>query len=173
MMDNAGDAAHRLMRQAIAGDPTPSVDEIQQIVDQIVGAPFDPRMVRPAPSMRHLTFGSYSFTAEVPSLIYHLAKRIVIDEQWAPDTTPEQYLEDLRQAVQHPTARLVVFARRGGDLAATVAPVDAVVPLQRRGVRALQHLIVVYSVDRRMIVTGYHFSDESTVSIPREARWLK
>jgi hypothetical protein len=50
-------------------------------------------------------------------LDYHLAKRVVLDHQWAFGTTAAQYLADLTAAVRDPRAQLAVYQRRGGHIA--------------------------------------------------------
>ena len=85
----------------------------------------------------------------------------------------DQYLADLRRAVREPGTRLAIYARRGGAVAATVTPLDRVLPPERRGRKPQPNVLVIYSADRGMIVSGYHFSTLDATGVPREARWLK
>lgn len=121
---------------------------------------------------RGTRYGGITLGARAEALTYHLVKRVVLEEQWSDGTTARQYLADLRAAVLHSSARLAVYARRGGDLAATVTPTDQVLPAERRGSRPRPLLLVVYSVDRGTIVSGYQFSDFDTASIPEDVLWL-
>lgn len=61
----------------------------------------------------------------------------------------------------------------GGHIAVMVAPTDEVIPPERQGWRPFPQLMVVYSADRGMIVTGYQFSDLAQTGIPAEAQWLR
>jgi len=40
-------------------------------------------------------------------------------------------------------------------------------------VKPERQLLVIYSADRGIIVTGYQFSELPETGIPSEARWLK
>jgi hypothetical protein len=100
-------------------------------------------------------------------------ERVVVERQWTPGPTAQQYVRDIRQAVRHPTARLVVYIRRGGTIAAALVPTALVVPAARRGHRARRNVAVIYSVDRGVIITAYQYTDVTTISIPRDARWLR
>src|SRR5262249_7886528 len=100
-------------------------------------------------------------------------QRVLVDRQWAVGTTAAEYLADLRSALRHPGAQLVIYDRRGGPIAATVTPVDAGLPPARRGHRWLPFLLVVYSAERGIMVTGYQISGLAEVSIPAGVRWLK
>lgn len=72
-----------------------------------------------------------------------------------------------------PEAQLIVYAERGGTIAATVAPTAVIVPIARQGSRALPNFLVVYSADRGNLVTGYQFSTLDEACVPREALWLR
>lgn len=84
-----------------------------------------------------------------------MIKRVVIEQQRADGTTAHQYLNDRREAVRSPSARLAVFERRGGSLAATIIPANQIMPIAQRGRRPLLELLVIYSADRGIIVSGY------------------
>lgn len=88
-------------------------------------------------------------------------------------TAAQQYVADLRQAVRSVTARLIVFERRGGFIAATITETDRVISAERQGPSVLSNLLVVYSADRGTILTGYQFFTLTQTGIPRGARWLK
>ncbi len=170
--EEEGEIVHRLVEELIATGRAPERTEIDQIIERIATAPFEPREIRAPLPERHLTYGQYSLAGPVPSLVYHLIKRVVVERQWTPGTTAQLYVRDIRHAVRHPTARLVIYTRRGGTIATALVPTALVVPVARRGRRALRNIAVVYSVDRGAIITAYQYTDETTISIPRDARWL-
>ncbi len=166
-------AVDRLIRELIETDREATSEEVGRIVGHIAAAPFDPRVVPVAVDHRALTHEGRTLGSRENALVYHLVQRVVVERQWAEGTTPERYLADLRQAVRTPDARLVVYFRRGGHIAVTVTPTDRVLSPGRRGVGELPNLLVVYSADRGIIVTGYQFSTIEATGIPRDARWLR
>lgn len=163
----------RLIRELVQTGREATSEEVERVIAHIAAAPFDPRAVRVAADHRPLTYHRRALGHREDALFYHLVQRVVVEAQWADGTTAECYLADLRDAVRAPDARLAVYARRGGHIAVTVTPTDRVLPPRRRGIGELLNLLVVYSADRGMIVTGYQFSTIEATGIPREARWLK
>lgn len=137
----------RLIRDLVRAEQHVTAPELRQMIDRIAQAPF-------------------------PTASQHLAKRIA-EGQWTVGSSVAEYLADLRTAVQDPGARLLVYQRRGGSIAAVLADTNRVVPPDRRGAEALPLLYVVYSADRGILVTGYQASSVATLSIPEGARWLK
>jgi hypothetical protein len=163
----------RLIRALIQTGRRATLEEIERIVDRLATAPFDPRDRRVRVAERGLQYHGRTVRAREDSLFYHLVKRVVADGQWAADTTVEQYLTDLRHAARSPDARLLLYTDRGGRIAATITPTAAVLPAGRQGPRPLPNLLVVYSADRGIIVTGYQFPTLEEIRIPQEAQWLK
>lgn len=136
-------------------------------------APFDRREVPVPERLRGLAYQGHVLAARHDSLVYHLIKRILDERQWAEGTTIADYLADLRRAVLHSATRLAVYERRGGFMAVTLTQTVAVVPLARRAAGTLPHLLVVYSAERGMIITGYQVSSLDLTGIPEAARWLR
>jgi hypothetical protein len=174
--DGCGLSQHpvdRLIRGLIASGRAASRQEIAAIVDRMASAPFEPRAFRVPVRHRNLEYLGQPLGARSPSLSYHLVKRVLVERQWAVGTTEQQYLDDIRRAVGATGSRLAIYERQGGALAATVTRTAIVVPADRRGARSLPALVVIYSADRGIIVTGYQCSAISELSIPPEARWLR
>lgn len=163
----------RLIRELIRTGRAATAAEVQQIIERLATAPFNPRQRRVRGEERGASYQGYTLGPREDALRYHLIKRVVIEKQWAEGTTEEQYLADLRRAASWVAARLVVFERRGGFLAATITPTDLVISAARRGPRSLPAVLVIYAADRGIIVSGYQFSSLETVRIPEEARWLR
>jgi hypothetical protein len=136
----------RMIRGLVRSDRSVTEPELSQIIDRIAEAPF-------------------------PTIDQHLAKRIT-EGQWTSGTSAEEYLADLRRAVKDRDARVLVYERRGGAIAAIMTETNRVVPPDRRGAEALPLLYVVYSADRGILVTGYQASSLETLFIPKDARWL-
>jgi hypothetical protein len=161
-----------LIRQIIAGVYRPSESDIDQVIERIATAPFDERPFRVPPELIATTEFGLSLGVREPSLIIHYARRL-LEEQWTVATTVAEYLADLREAVRGSDSRLGLYLRRGGNLAVSIRSTALTVPTERRGVDAQPSILVIYSADRGVIVSGYRFSELSTVAIPGDATWLK
>ena len=104
------------------------------------------------------------------SLEAHLVKRVAGGE-WRPETTPEEYLEDLHASAGHPTARLFVGLEDGRPLAATLTDLGAggivlprIVPAGRPSC-----VLVLYNAKASRLITGYVV--ESANAHGRFKRW--
>jgi hypothetical protein len=107
-----------------------------------------------------------------PSLVVHLVKRTLVEEQWQA-TTVADYILDLRRAAQAAGAQVLAYTRWGETFAATITPTREAVPIQRLGQKACPNLIVVYSADRGVIVTGYMFTGLADLDLPGDVLWLR
>lgn len=165
--------ADLLIRELIRTGRAASPNQIEQIVGRVATAPFNPSVVSVPTRYRGFAYLGRLLGSREDAVFLHLTQRVIAEGQWAIGTTPAQYLDHLRRAVRWPAARLAVYPRRGGAIAAVVNRTADVVPSQRLGAGALPWLIVVYSADRGILVTGYQFSTFDEVSMPEEARWLK
>jgi hypothetical protein len=139
----------------------------------MAAAPFDTRVVPVPRRHRGLTYQGRALGSRDDAVFLHLAQRVAAEGQWIIGTTAAQYVDDLRRAVRWPRARLAIYRRRAGAIAATVNQTADIVPQSRLGPRALPGLLVVYSVDRGILISGYQFSTFDELSIPEDALWLK
>lgn len=165
--------ADRLIRELIAAGRDASEAEVARIIERMATARFSEEIRSVKPEERGISYQGVTLGRRVDSLTYHLIKRVVIERQWADGTTARQYVTELHTATREPGALLAVYDRRGGSLAATITPTANVLPPTRRGARPLPFLLVIYSADRGIIVTGYQFSTFAEANIPEEVRWLK
>ena len=165
--------ADALIRELIATRRAATSAEIAAIIARLASAPFDERPTRVSIAERGMAYLGHTLGAREDSLQYHLTKRVILEEQWAVGTTTASYLADLRRAIGASTARLTVYERRGGAIAATITPTDAVLIEDQRGLRSFANLLVVYSADRGIVITGYQFSTWSATGLPEEVLWLK
>lgn len=108
--------------------------------------------------------------ATFPTVGPHLARRLR-ERQWAEGITEERYLDDLRRAIRAADARLALYMRRGGHIAAVVSDTARIIPALRRGASSRPLLFVVYSADRGIIVTGYQASDLGHIGLPEGVLW--
>jgi hypothetical protein len=73
----------RLLRELLATGRLATDAVITQILDRMATAPFNP-LVRSVPTKDHgYSYLGHTLGAREPSLIYHLTKRVEIEEQWA------------------------------------------------------------------------------------------
>jgi hypothetical protein len=163
----------RLVQELIQTQREAASNEISRITWRVAQASFDTRIVRVATAHRGLSYQGRTVGDREDALFYHLVQRVVVERQWADGTSADGYLADLREAATASDARLAIYARRGGSVAIAIATTAAVLPPARRGIGELPNLLVVFSADRGMIVTGYQFSTIEATGIPKEARWLK
>ncbi len=165
--------ADRLIRELIGTRREATNHEIAQIVERMAAAPFHPAVLPVPIHLRGLAFQGRTIGEREDALTCHLIKRVVADRQWTEDTSAADYLADLRRAVRAPAAWLALYTRRGGHMAVTLTPTADAVPSARRAASSLPEILVVYSADRGMIITGYQVSSSSQTGIPTEARWLR
>src|SRR5262245_54500080 len=162
--------ADELIRELIQTGRPAGAAEIERILQRMETAPFDPQ-IRPTPDkLRDQAYLGRKLGPREPTLIIHLAQRMLGDEQWRVGTTAAEDLTDLRKGLRAPGARLAIYADRGGVIAASFGPNSA--SAMSRGARPEPWLFVVYSADRGMLITGYQVSGLHTVRIPGSARWL-
>lgn len=163
----------RLIRELIQTGRQATTEEIERIIERMATAPFDRRVLPVPAQLRGTPYQGRALGTREDALFIHLVQRVIRDGQWAEGITELDYVADLRRAVRAPPARLVIYQRRGGPVAATFTPSDRVLPASRRGPKALPWLYVVYSADRGIIVSGYQTSGLQTLSVPGDARWLR
>ena len=137
----------RLIRDLLHSGRIATGEEIDQIVRHMAGASF-------------------------PSETAHRNRRTA-EQQWADVTTVGQYVDDLRRAIVDPAARMAIYMRRGGHMAAALTDTARIVPEERRGANAALLLFVAYSADRGILVTGYQASSLHSISLPGGVQWLK
>jgi hypothetical protein len=163
----------QLIRELIVTNRAVTSIEIDAIIARMATAPFDARVL-PLPRRYHgMSYLERIIDPREPALFGHLVQRVIGDGQWPRGTSEAAYLADLRAAVRHASARLTVYRRRGGAVAAVVIPTTDVLSADRQGPRALPMLFVAYSADRGTIISGYQASDLRTLTIPEHALWLK
>lgn len=167
-----GQDADALIEEIVQDRGRPvSEEEMALILEHVASASFDPDKRRVKPALRGVSYRGYEIGEREPSLISHLAQRVVVDQQWAESTTTQQYLDDLRAAARHPSARVAVGIPAGSaPLLYLFAPNE--IPEQRRGPKALPLLFVLYSTISGVIITGYQVSGLKMVRLPQGARWL-
>ena len=128
--------------------------EVDRIVERIATAPFDSRIIRVPTDLRGLAYQGHVLGTRENALRYHLISRVMDDQQWASGVTETDYVDDLRRIVRSPDARIVLFFRRGGNIAGVIAPSDRGVSVDHRGVQYEPECFVVHSADRGIMTHG-------------------
>jgi hypothetical protein len=137
-----------LIRELIRARRVPGAEEVGRIRRRMATAPF----------------------LSGASLEAHVTKRVA-DAQWARGLSVQQLFEDGREAIER-GVRLALYNRRGGFMAAAVAPTSEVVARGRVGREARPWIVTVYSVDHARLITTYQFGSNSELAIPGDALWL-
>lgn len=174
-MPEHGQSSHPvdlLIREFIETRRSAGPEEIARILERIATAEFDTRLVRTRTRERGVSYENRQLMRWDDALFVHLVRRVVGDAQWAAGTTAEEYLTDLRRTIRAGPVGLALYFRRGGSLAAVLAPTDLAVPAERRGARSHPELAVIYSADRGIILTGYQVPSRDELAIPEDAQWL-
>lgn len=125
------------------------MEEVARILEHIARAPFNTRIIDVPPVLVGREFFGSRLGAREDSLTVHLAQRVFADEQWSDNTTREEFLEDVEQAVLHPEAGLAVYEARRTDYAAVAAP--NTIPSERLGQAPGRYVIVFYSANRLLL----------------------
>lgn len=165
------DPVDRLIRALIRTGRDATLEEVDRIVHRMATAPPDRRALPVPRRLRGSNYLGRTLGARAEAFFRHLVERVVDEQQWSWGTTEDRYLGDLASAVLDPSARLMVYNRRGENIAAVFA--ENVVSEERKGQEALPYIFVVYSADRGKIITGYQISGLGEVSIPEGFGWLR
>ena len=133
--------------------------EIEAVIAHVAKAPFATYLARvPNDLRRALEQKDIAAPAKLPSLEWHLLKRIYDEQQWPTTTTADRYITDLQQSILHPAVGIWTYQYFSRPCVGFLAPShiqDAPLPLP--------YLFVVYDPQYGTITTGYQASGLSTV----------
>ncbi|MBI4318674.1 MAG: hypothetical protein HY675_09305 [Chloroflexi bacterium] len=167
----AQDEPNRLIREFLNPKRVPTEQEIRRILDHVAQAPFSSRLVAVDHAVRGRLFQGRTLGDREPSIIAHLAKRALVEHDWAEDVTPKEYVDHLRAVTNDPALRKAVYVRRDKRLfMGLLAPNKIPVALLGRNQSAF--LWIVYSADYGTIVTGYQVRGIEEITLPKDVRWL-
>ncbi len=165
------DEPNRLIREFFNPKRVPTEGEINRVLDHVAKMPFRTGMIGVDEDIRGIVFLGKKLGNRESSLIVHLAKRTLVEEQWAIGTTAEQYLADLHSIVDETELRILVYKSKDGQhVLGLLAPNR--LPPERLGQNSEGLLWVIYSADYGTITTGYQVSSADRIMIPEGARWL-
>lgn len=150
-----------------------SAQQIEAIRRYLARVAFEERKVRVPRFLRGRSAGGYTLSSRERPLVVHLVERIAYDEQWASGTTPEEYLEDLRAAIQDDSARFGIGRPAGSRAPLVYVFADNVVPEERRGRKSLPVMFVLYGVGPDATIPGHQASSIDAVRKANDFRWLR
>ncbi len=168
--DLAQESVDDLIRVLASGARNQGLGDRDRIRARLGEALFNPQLMRVPVWQRGTKYLGRTIQARDDSAFVHLARRVLIDRQWANGTTVDEYVSDLRYAASDPDARIVIYDRGQGPIAGAFSPNR--VPVNRVGTMSLPWLYVVYSADRSSIVTGYQVSGLDVISVSGNPLWL-
>ena len=148
-----------LILKIIEGDRLATEEEMAAIARHVARASFPERLLPLRASFRaQLEAAGHPITARrLPSVEWHLLKRVVVEQQWPVGTTAGQYVADLRQAVQSPEAQIWTYRY------ATESTLAVMAPSHVTGPQNLPWLFVIYRPRFGAIVSGFQASGPEAV----------
>jgi len=135
-------------------------DELSQIVAHVAQAPFASRLVRVSPRLRDefaLVLGKL-VARRLPSIEFHLLKRIYLEQQWPIETTTRQYVTDLHLAVRHPAAQIWTYEYRTEPMVGFLALSQV-----QNAPKPEAFVFVAYNARYGAITTGFQASGPSAI----------
>lgn len=160
-----------LLRDLVEEQRLPTATERADILSHLAQAPFWDHEVPVHLALRGAVVDGVELGATAPSLQAHVPRHVIHGRHWEADTTPAQYLADVRAAIQSDGARLALYTRQEGVVALVVANTLAVVPSDRLGSKPLAVLAVVYAADRGAVVSGYQARAVEALNLPGFVLW--
>ncbi|MBI2954242.1 MAG: hypothetical protein HYY30_08010 [Chloroflexi bacterium] len=162
---------NKLIREWINPKRVPSEAEIRNVLEYVAKAPFRSAVTGVDKVAQGQMFLGRRLNAKEPSIVAHLAKRVLVESQWTESTTLDQYLADIHSVAGDPDVKMAVYVRRGKALYLGLLGRNRV-PSERLGARPENYLWVVYSPDYGTIVSGYQVSGVANIGLPEVVRWL-
>jgi hypothetical protein len=136
-----------------------SANEIDILIAHVAQAPFATYPARVPNSLRNLLEQiGMQVPPQLPSVEWHLLKRIYDEYQWPEGTTAGDYVKDLQQAIHHPEVGLWTYHYFGRPYAGFLAPSHV-----RSAPQPLPYLYVAYDPQYGTITTGYQVSGYGAV----------
>ena len=135
-------------------------DELSQIVAHVAQAPFASRPVRISPRLRgeFVTVLGKRVAKRLPSVEFHLLKRVHLEQQWPVGTTARQYVADLYLAVRHPAVRIWTYEYHGEPMVGFLAPSQV-----QNAPKPEAFVFVAYNARYGAITTGFQASGPNAV----------
>jgi hypothetical protein len=152
-------AVNTLILSLVTSQRKTTVTEIDAIIAHVATAPFATYLARvPKDLQLLLAEKGVQVPTKLPSVEWHLLKRIYDDRQWPEGVTIQEYVADLQRAILHPQVGVWTYQYFQRPYASFLAPshvTDAPLPLP--------YIFVVYDPYFGTITTGYQASGYGTV----------
>jgi len=135
-------------------------DKLSQIVAHVAQAPFASRLVKISPGLQEafaMALGK-PVPRQLPSIEFHLLKRIHLEQQWPVGTTARQYVTDLHLAVRHPVARIWTYEYRTEPMVGFLAPSQI-----QNAPQPEAFVFVAYNARYGAITTGFQASGPGAI----------
>lgn len=165
------DEPNRLKREWLNPERVPTEEEIKRILDHVAKAQFSTRVVPVDRRIVGQVFQGKRLAKNEPSILAHLAKRVLVERQWVDNVTPDEYVAHLRTAVLDAEARKVIYIGKDGRLYAGFLAINKL-PAKLLADGSQDFVWVVYAADYGTIVTGYQVSGLEKINLPPDVRWL-
>lgn len=134
--------------------------ELQQLINHVVRVPFSSRRLKINRWLRREleNRGVQIPSEKSPSVEIHLLKRIYLDQQWPPETTVDDFVTDLHQAIQHREVQVWTYRWFGETFLGFLAPSHV-----QNVPNAETFIFVAYSADYDVIKTGFQASSPTAI----------
>jgi len=162
---------NRLIRELVGTKKTLSDKQWERVFDHVSQAGFATRQVAVEKELHGVIFQGQPLKARAGSLRAHLAKRVLLEGQWAEGTTAEQYLTDLKSVINAPDLQKAVYRSKDGQIVLGLLGRNRLPP-ERMGKNPKQFLWVIYSTDYGTITSGYQVSGIEWIRVPEGVRWM-
>ena len=135
-------------------------EELSQLVAHVAQAPFASRPVRISPRLRDAFAAALGkpVPRRLPSIEFHLLKRIHLEQQWPVGTTARQYVTDLHLAVRHPATRIWTYEYRTEPMVGFLAPSQV-----QNAPQPEAFVFVAYNARYGAITTGFQASGPGAI----------
>ena len=148
-----------LIQELVATSRLGTVGEVDSIIAHVGQAPFAAYLARVPKELRTLLESQgIQVLVKLPSVEWHLLKRVYDEQQWPVGTTVEGYVDDLHRAVQHPDVGVWTYRYYGRPYVGFLAPSHV-----HGAPYLLPFIYVAYDPQFGVITTGYQASGYGTV----------
>ena len=150
---------------------SPEPDEIRRLVHELGEAGGSLRATRQQVEQLRSFFGEWVLRAYVDAYMLRKYRDHVEDDgQWPDDTTPEEYLDSLRQTVLDP--RSAIYLTNDDSTGEWSIYFVGRVRHAWRGPNGSNRLLVVFNADHHRFVTGFQPDDDDDYVDQQDGFWL-
>lgn len=137
----------------------------------VASAPFSIRLVSVPVALRGQTFQGVQLEGKLPNDFLHLAKRILVEQQWGQGTTLDEYAVDLRSAILSEYSAIVFYNDQNENYIGFFK--YSPLPPSRRGLAFRNFVYVVYTATWGAIKSGYQVTVKANFRVEENPLWIK